>query len=241
MTRGDMHFAAWPLLALAASALLGLGAAGCGGGGDAGMSSRSTGAVRTYVNTLTTSTIPPGQRVRGDGDADNPGDIDGNGDSDSASVGGADTDSDSPTPASYDFPDGDDRTTFAYGHPASPAAEHAIAGVVGRYYAAAAVDDGTTACSLLLPSLARSVPETYGGPGGPPYLRGIRTCQAVLAKLFLHFHRELARAATVVEVRVKGATARAVLGSETMRASSVFLTRQGGSWKITTPLGEPLP
>lgn len=239
--RKDMHLAAWTLLAAAASALLGLGAAGCGGGGDAGASSRSTATVRTYANTLTTSTIPPGQRVRGDGDADNPADIDGNGDSDSASVGGTDNDNDNPTPASYDFPDGDDRATFAYGHSASPAAVRAIAGVIGRYYAAAAVDDGAAACSLLLPSLARSVPETYGGPGGPPYLRGIKTCQADLSKLFRHFYRELDRAPTMVEARVKGATAQAVLDSETMRASSVFLMRQGGSWKIAAPLGEPLP
>jgi hypothetical protein len=244
LVREGKHFATRSLPALLVSALLGLGAGGCG---DAENASRSWGstapsaAAELQTGTTVSSTIPPGQRLRGDGDADNPSDIDGNGDSDSVSVGGPDTDNDNPTPESYVFPDRDDKGTFAYGHPPSATAGRAIADVVKRYYAAASVDDGAAACSLLLPSLAGSVPGGYGQGAGPSYLSGGKTCQAVLSMLFRHFHGELAEAIEVVEVRVKGDLAQAVLSSRTMRASSIFLTRRGGSWKIVALLGQPLP
>jgi hypothetical protein len=245
--------------ALAAGALLALSTGACGGAvsvparqASGASSNRSpagsppatpTSAAEGQSTTATvTSVIPPGQRLRGDGDADNPSDIDGNGDRDTATAGGSDSDNDSPTPASYDFPDGDDRAALVYGRPPSAAARRAIATVVRRYYAAASVDDGATACALLLPGIARSVPEDYGRAGrGPPYLRGASTCQSGLAMLFEHFHGELTGAVDVVRVGVRGGTARAVLSSRTMPASSAFLTRQDGSWKLLGLLAQPLP
>ncbi len=228
------------LLALLIGALLASGETACGGARDL---AGSTARVSPYasVTTTTSSVIPPGQYLRGDGDADNPNDIDGNGDSDSASVGGSDTDNDNPTRQSYNFPDDDDKVTFAYGRPPTPAEKHAIARVARSYYAAASANNGAAACSSLVPSIARSIPEAYGQVSGPSYLRGGKTCQAIMSMLFKHFHTELAEAITVVEVRVKGSGAQVVLSSRKMRASSISLARQDGSWRVAVLLGQPLP
>lgn len=230
------------LLILLASVPLALSAGGCGGG------TRSSGSVSALSATtpvthgvITTSAIPKGQRLRGDGDADNPSDIDGNGDLDNNSPGGYDGDQDSPTPGSYRFPDADDKPTFAYGHPPSLAEEHAIVSVVKRYYAAAAASDGAVACSLLLSSFARSAVESYGQSDGPSYLRGAKSCAALLSMLFRHFHEELKEAISVVQVRVERGDAQTVLSSRKMPAGHIFLALEGRSWKIQQLLGQPLP
>lgn len=224
----------WVLLA---STLLVLGAGGCGGSGVSSSGSTSSPVVKSApVHIVTTSVIPRGQHLRGDGDADNPGDIDGNGDVDTT-----DTDSDYPTSASYKFPDADDRTTFAYGHPASGPDARVIAGVVKRYYAAASASDGAAACLLLLPSFARSVPEAYGENGGPSYLHGAKSCPVLTSMLFRHFHKELAEPITIVEARVEGSNAQVVLSSRKLPASHIFLAHQGRSWRIQELLSQPLP
>ncbi|MFZ2114906.1 MAG: hypothetical protein WAU77_14380 [Solirubrobacteraceae bacterium] len=227
---------------LLVGALLCMGATACGGSRDIprsapGASDSSTTGAPT---TITSSAIPPGQSLRGDGDADNPSDIDGNGDNDTAATGGPDRDNDSPTRASYDFPDRDDKVTFAYGHPPSATVGRAISTVVKRYYAAASMDDGAAACSLLIASLAHAVPEDYG-QAGPSYLRGGKTCQAVLSMLFQHFHEQLTEAVTVVEVRVEDSDAQVVFSSRKMPASHIFLVGQGHSWKVSALIGQPLP
>jgi hypothetical protein len=180
--------------------------------------------------------LPPGQTVKSDGDADNPKDVDGNPDSDTT-----DLDDDSYTPGSYLYPDADDRATLAYGEPPSPAERTEIADVVTRYYAAAATADGATACSLLLPSLARGVPRDYGSGAGPTYLRGGKTCAAVMARLFEHSHAELVVPAKLLSIRAKGAVAQVVLGSRVLPASLVGLRRQERAWRLVTLLGSPLP
>lgn len=235
-----------PVFLAVAGALLGMSVSACGGarhvaGAATGGSSAGDATSEPATTATTTSVIPPGQFVRGDGDADNPSDIDGNGDSDSARVGGPDNDADNPTPQSYRFPDSDDKPTFAFGHRPSVVDGRAIASVVRRYYAAASRSDGATACALLQPSLARSVPESFSGPLGPSYMRGAKTCQAVLSRFFQHYHGQLAAATEVVEVRVKGGSAKAIFSSRTMRASSVFLMRRGSSWWLVEVLGQPLP
>jgi hypothetical protein len=209
---------------------------GCGGSVEAARSVSSTpsGVTSALEDTRTTSSvIPPGQRLRGDGDADNPSDIDGNGDSDSAAVGGADEDNDGPTPASYRFPDGDDGASFAYGHAPSARERRVIANVVRRYYAAGSSGDGRGACALLVASFARMVAQAY--------LHGARTCVAVLSKLFAHYRDQLSEAVTVVQVRVTGAQAQAILSSRRMPASSIVLERQSGSWRVEELFGQPLP
>lgn len=191
------------------------------------------------IGTITTRTIPLDQGIRGDGDADNPRDIDGNGDSDSARVGGADNDSDVPVPESYRFPDGDDRATFAFGRPAGSATA-AITSAVRRYFAAAGAADGTSACPLLLPSLARSVPASRVGANGQ-ISRGGGTCATALSALFAQFHEELAAPVTVVSIRRKTSVAEAIVSSRTLRAGRVFLVRRGRSWGLEELLSSPLP
>jgi hypothetical protein len=232
------------LPALLFGALLGTGVNACGGAHQAAKAttgSSSAAATAESTTSTTTSVIPPGQVVRGDGDADNPSDIDGNGDSDAAVLGGPDTDKDNPTPQGYRFPDSDDRASFLYGHQPSAAAERAIEGIVTRYYRAASVGNGATACALLLPSLARSVPESYGGPSAPTYLRGAKTCSAALSDLFEHSHQELAATVEVFAVRVAGNAAHAIFSSRTLRAGEITLTRQKGAWALVEVLGNPLP
>jgi hypothetical protein len=221
------------------SALLCASTAGCGGANDASHLSRSTSSGTPSgfeTPSIATSLIPPGQRLRGDGDADNPSDIDGNGDGDGAN----DPDNDNPTPASYRFPDKDDKPIFAYGHPPHAAEKTAIMTTFKRYYAAASTGDGAEACSLQLPSFARSVPENYAQTGALSYLRGGKTCQAVMSMLFGHLHRQLAEAVTVVEVRVEDHVAQVIFSSRAMPASRIFLLREGSSWKIPTLIGQPL-
>lgn len=225
------------------SALLCMGTTACGGSRDIKRSApgaSDSSATSALSTTITSSVIPPGQSLRGDGDADNPSDIDGNGDRDTAGTGGPDRDNDNPTPESYDFPDRDDKATFAYGHPPSATVAGAILSVAKRYYAAASVEDGAAACSLLFAGLAHAVPEDYGH-AGPSYLRGGKTCQAVLSMLFQHFHEQLTEAITVVEVRVEGSDAQVVFSSRKMPASRIFLVRQGHSWKVSALIGQPLP
>jgi hypothetical protein len=215
----------------------------CGGtrAGTRSTISFSPPTTEARFTTTTSSVIPPGQALRGDGDADNPNDIDGNGDSDRFSPGGTDGDSDSPTRASYDLPDHDDKATYAYGHRPSAATASAIAILVKRYYEAASAGDGSAACAMMAPSFARSVPEDYGQVSGPSHLRGGKTCPAVMSLLFEHIRQQLAETITVLQVRVEGSTAQVVFSSRKMPASSIFLARQGGSWKVVQLLGGPLP
>jgi hypothetical protein len=231
------------LLWFAACVALALAAGGCGGsaGKPRTTASQSLPGINTSLppnterGTITTSTIPPGQRLRGDGDADNPGDTDGNGDIDPE-----DDDSDYPVPESYRFPDADDRATFAYGHAPDAAVQSTIIETVKRYYAAAAADEGEAACRMLPAAIAGSVAESYG-QGGPSYLHGAKTCGAVLTLLFRHAHEELMEAVDIVEVRVDHAEAQVVLSSRKMRASSIFLIRYRNAWKVRELLGQPLP
>lgn len=228
------------LAALVLGALLGAGVGACGGA-KAGGDSTPTGTSFHAPPSTTSSVIPPGQAVRGDSDADNPSDIDGNGDSDAASVGGADSDNDNPTPQSYRFPDSDDGPSFAFGHAPSAAVRRAIASVAKRYLAAAARGDGATGCPLLQPGIARTLPESYAGPLAPGYMRGAKTCAAVLSLLFEHDRAQLAGATTLFAVRVEDDSAKVIFSSRTIPASSLLLMREGGAWRLVEVLSQPLP
>jgi hypothetical protein len=217
------------LLLLIVFAVVSLGVLACG---DASKGSGSTPNGPADAAARTAS-----QRgLLSDGDADNPRDIDGDGQD-----GSEDSDDDSKTPESYTYHDHDDSAILGYGHPAGVADGRAVTAAVKRYYAAAAVHDGATACSLILLSIASSVPETYAQRAGPPYLRGGKTCQAVMTKLFRHLHSRLAGTIEVTGVRVNGDGAEALLGSTTMHASDVMLKREGGTWKFEALLGSTLP
>jgi hypothetical protein len=231
-------------LSLALGALVASLAVGCGAAGRAQTHTArppSIPGIDTSISpmkergTIVTSTIPPGQKFRGDGDADNPGDIDGNGDIDPE-----DHDSDYPVPSSYRLPDEDDRPVFSYGRAPRAGDRAAIAAAIERYYSTAAAGNGNGACLQLLPSLAAAVPSTYG-QAGPHYLRGEKTCAAILSTLFSHFHGELSEPVDIVAIRVKGAAAKVVLSSRKMRANSILLEHRGGAWRMQQMLGQPLP
>ena len=137
--------------------------------------------------------------------------------------------------------DSDDGPIRDYGHAASVTDRRAIAALVERYYAAAAAEDGAAACSLMYYLLAESIPEDYGRPPGPLYLRGARTCPAVLSLAFKRFHAQLAVAPTVYAVRVKGELARALLGWRTLPAGFMEVRREGRVWRVDSALAASLP
>lgn len=228
-------------------AALCIGLCACGGSSDPNAAKSAAeqgpGAVTSADGlTLTSSYIPPGQKLRGDGDADNPSDIDGNGDVDSAKVGGSDNDNDSFTAQSYRFPDGDDRASFAYGQAVGPTERRAIAAVVERFYRAAAARDGGRACSLLTPSLARSAVRGYGhGSPGPAYLSHARTCRELMSTIFERSRAETSEAITVVDVRTLGNVAQVIFGSRKMPASQTWLERTGSSWRLEQLTARALP
>jgi hypothetical protein len=148
-----------------------------------------------------------------------------------------DEDSDNPR-GLYD--DGDDAAVRGYGHAASAADAQAVSAVVRRYYAAAAAQDARTACALTYYILAESLPEQYGGPPGPLYLRGAGSCQAVLSIVFRRFHAQLVQPPTVTGVRVNGELAYALLGWTALPAGYIEARREGRAWKIDKVLAAPL-
>ncbi len=129
----------------------------------------------------------------------------------------------------------------SFGTAASPANYRAIATLLSRYYAAAATKSGAAGCALTYYILAESVPEEYGGPPGPQYLRGAATCQAVLSRVFDHFHAQLTEAPRVTGVRVKGNLAYALLSWAKLPAGYMAVRREGPRWRIDRVLAAPLP
>lgn len=123
-----------------------------------------------------------------------------------------------------------------FGRPADAADRSEIAALVERYYAAAAAEQGTKACGMLFFALAESVAEEYGRAPGPLYLNGAETCQAVLSRLFAHFHAQLRRRPAVALVRVSGDRARALLRWRTLPAGYVEARREGATWKLESLL-----
>jgi hypothetical protein len=131
-------------------------------------------------------------------------------------------------------PEEDDNGTRYFGREADAAETLAVAGLVKRYYAAGAAGDGATACSLIYSVIARSVPEEYGRPPGPPALRG-NTCAAVMSKLFKQRHglllADLAKL-SVADLRVGGERAVALLSFGRGRERYIPVRRERRVWKI---------
>jgi hypothetical protein len=130
----------------------------------------------------------------------------------------------------------DDEHVLDFGHAANAADSQTITALVRHYFAAAAAEDGATACSLLAPFIAESVVENYGRA---PALRG-KTCAAVMAKLFKHHHQELAnKDATlkVIRVGVEGDKSLVALEFPTIpEVRQVTARRNGNAWKLLTLL-----
>lgn len=135
----------------------------------------------------------------------------------------------------------EDRRIFAfYGYAPSAADTRAVTAVVKRYYALATAGDANRACSMISPEWVKAIPVDYG-QFGSPYLRGAKTCQAVLSRMFRHNHGELTAPVEVTGVLAKGIRAYAVLNSTTMPASIIPVVHQHGVWLIDAPLGGRVP
>jgi hypothetical protein len=233
------RFGARPLSALIACALLTLGFAACGGSSRGRTSSLRT--ARAASNASAADLLSPASSVpgfKGDEEDDDP----------TEAVSGAgkpfDNDSDLDNDAGEThkrFYDSDDGISLGAVRAADAADERALAAVAQRYRAAAAAGDGVRACALLERSLAGAVPEDYGQAPGPGYLRGGKTCAAVMSRLFRHLHAQLAASAQVTKVLVGVGRADVVLGSKTIPASYMLFVREGAAWKTAHLLPVPLP
>lgn len=208
-------------LALVAAALA-LCGCGCGGGASKPANASST------------------QRYLNDSDHDPHSDQDGD------NLNGNTTDEDHDgavdhiNPEDYLYHDKDDSATVGYGHQASVSVTTAVAAVVKSYYAAAVSGQGATACSLIAPGLAQSIPEDYARAPGPAYLRGAKSCPIVMSLLFGRIHARLTTSFVVTDVRLEGEQAIALLGSATMPASKISLQREHGVWWIDALIGTQL-
>jgi hypothetical protein len=222
-----------------ALATTGLGLAACGSGGHVATSQSS--AASTSMILPTTNTTPAtSSRLRGDEDDDDVGIP--NKQPGQPSDSDADVDNDYQDLVKKGYYDSDDKVRRDYGHAPSPAQRRVLTRLVENYFAAAVKEDGKRACALLLPSFASSMPEDYGSQTpGSSYLRGAKTCAAVLSGVFQHEHAVLSAPVKVVDVRVEGAQGIALLGSTTISARTLDLARQGGVWRIQGVLGVPMP
>lgn len=122
-----------------------------------------------------------------------------------------------------------------YGQAASPADRQAITALVKRYYAAAKAGDGANACALLYSTFAEAVPEDYGEQPGPRYLRGGKTCAAVVTLLFEHLKSQLAVEVPLLEVtrvRLKQHQGYAILSFGSLPEREIPVAREGHTWKI---------
>lgn len=130
-----------------------------------------------------------------------------------------------------------------FGHPANPADRQAVTTLVKHYYAAAAAENGAAACSLVLPSVANTVPEDYGEGAGPRYLRGGKTCHEVLTRMFIHLHQRLASddaTMKVTHVRLKTRGGYAVLRFRSPPEREITVVHEGGTWKVSSLLDSKL-
>ncbi|HEY5287020.1 MAG TPA: hypothetical protein VIJ50_07940 [Solirubrobacteraceae bacterium] len=177
----------------------------------------------------------------------NDSDNDPSGDEDLDNSDGKTTDDDNDYPEDHVEPENDryhdldDARVTDFGHVAGKLETQTIATVVDHYYRLAAAGNGANACTLLLPTFARALPEDYGQAPGPSYLRGAKTCQAVLSRLFRREHGQLARKLEVTGVRVEGAYAYALFGSSVTPAGYVPVEREHGTWWIGAMIGSTLP
>jgi hypothetical protein len=138
-----------------------------------------------------------------------------------------------------------DNENEALGHPADAADAQAVTTLMRRYYATAAAGDGAEACRLMYLPFAESIAGDYGGPSGPPGLRG-GTCTEVMSKLFKRSRGRLSadsatlRVATVRVDRNRGFARLGFLGRKPGRY--ILVHRERGTWKIDMLLdgGRPI-
>jgi hypothetical protein len=138
------------------------------------------------------------------------------------------------------YRDGDDPMNFSSTHLADTADMRSVAATVQRYYSAARTGNARSACSMLVPELARAIPLDYGKLG-PSYLRGAKTCQALVRRLYRHYRRELSAPIAVTGVLELGDHAFAFIGSPLARAGYLTLQREGSAWELATLISADVP
>jgi hypothetical protein len=220
-------------LGLQAAALLCFCLGACGGAGKDQASSSALSSSGVKAPGLTP--IQARARLYGDYDSDDyTNSPSGEGDNDEGTRppdGDGDFDN-----SSNSYYDSDDDPIRHFGHAASAADARTIAELVKRYYAAAAAEDGAVACSMILSSVAKSLPGNLGiaQPPGPPAYPG-KTCGLVLSKVFKLNHLHLAAYHAHIEVtgvRVEHDRALAVLGFKTLPGRDITLEREHGGWRL---------
>jgi hypothetical protein len=154
-----------------------------------------------------------------------------------------DADRDNDVGAPYDDTNNDSVRDF--GDPANAFDREAIAALIKRYYAAAAVGDGAMACSMLSPTLASSVAEDYGPrSAGPPYLHAGTSCPTLTTLLFRHFRSRIAAEIPLLEVRrvrIHQHQGLALLSFGRLPERQIPVAHEEGSWKIDALLDSELP
>jgi hypothetical protein len=151
-----------------------------------------------------------------------------------------DNDTDNKTGSYYDPDDGTFRN---FGKAAGAADKSSITALVRRYFIVAAARKGSTACSMLYSPLARAIPEEYGRPPGPVYLRG-KTCAKVATKLFTRDHEQLQAYVGNLEVtgvRLDHDHGFAVLRFARLPGRQIQVQREHKAWKIDELLDRELP
>jgi hypothetical protein len=148
-----------------------------------------------------------------------------------------------------DSPD-DDYPLTKYGRAANIAEKRAVAGLLRRYYAAAAVEDGWKACSMLYSGLAkdlrmtRTVPHDRFSYPIRVHISPDEKCPGVMSRLFKRRHDGLVQEVPTLQVtavRVNGAHGVAVLGFKTVPEHWMPIVREDGRWKVHSVLGLLLP
>jgi hypothetical protein len=131
-----------------------------------------------------------------------------------------------------------------FGKPAGPLQRRIVTALVTRYYRAAAAEDGATACTLLLSSIARTSAESFGSGAGPRYLRGVTTCPQLMKRMFTHLHPQLTAEAAglrVTHVRLKAKGGYAVLRFGALpEERELTVVHRNGSWWISSLLDSEL-
>jgi hypothetical protein len=190
--------------------------------------------------------IPPSPSLTGDYDGDDEYHADPrrkDADNDDSN---APKDKDNDTDASGGGPfDADDHAMLHFGHLANPAEWRAIAALMRRYFAAADAQDGAAACAMFAPALVRSTSTMLGGATDiARYLRGQPTCAGLMARMFAHYHREIAAHAarlSVSRVRVQLNEGLVGLSFGTLPEAELRVQRVGGVWKVENQLDTELP
>jgi hypothetical protein len=236
-----------PLFLLSASVLAGLALLACGKTSPQADSvsrmASNAAAAGGLSTTPSTSAVRARQHFSGDYDDDDgynhAGREDGD-DDDRAEPTDGDGDSDSHGRSRHDS---DDDSLRSFGRTPAPVDRQLIVTLVKSYYAALVAGNDSNVCSLIYSPIAKSLPQTMGG-AGPRYLRGLKTCTGIVAKVFERNHQQLtayAASLKVANVRVAGGLGLVLLSFKALPERQIEVIRDHNAWKIYALTDTELP